>query len=283
MLELLLIPITLIALMVASYTDIKHREVADWVNYGLIFATLGIRGIISVDEGWTVLLSGLLGLGVCYGLAAALYYTNQWGGGDSKLLMAMGTVIGIEYPFTSSSLDLAGYLVGLLILGAVYGLLWMGFLAIQHKDIFLKKMKQFLNRYDSLHKGILIYTAGFIVLSLVFTFLWPLTIFPVVVLYLLAFMNTIEDTIFLKKKRIQELTEGDWLAEDVTVSGKVVLAKRTLEMKDLNMLQKLRREKKISLVTIKEGIPFVPSFLLAYVVFLGGSAVWEWVWRVVWG
>ena len=141
----------------------------------------------------------------------------------------------------------------------------------------------FLNRYGSLHKGILIYTVLFVVLAIRFSFLWPLTIFPGMVFYLIAFMNTVEDTIFLKKKGVLELTEGDWLAEDVTVSGKVVLAKRTLEMKDLETLQKLKLEKKISRVTIKEGIPFVPSFLFAYLVFLGGSAVWGWVLRVVWG
>ena len=60
-----------------------------------------------------------------------------------------------------------------------------------------------------------------------------------------------------------------------------MLTKRTLEMKDLNTLQRLRREKKIAWVTIKEGIPFVPSFLLAYLVYLGGSAVWELVWKVL--
>src|SRR3989344_683984 len=146
----ILIPITLFALLIASYTDIKHREVADWINYGLIFAALGIRSIVSVEQGWSILLSGLLGLGVCYGLAATLYYTNQWGGGDSKLLMAMGAVIGIEYPFTAASLNLGGYLTGLLLLGAVYGLLWMGFLAIQNTKLFWRKTKLFIGRYSPL-------------------------------------------------------------------------------------------------------------------------------------
>ena len=277
----ILIPITLFALLIASYTDIKHREVADWINYGLIFAALGIRSIVSVEQGWSILLSGLLGLGVCYGLAATLYYTNQWGGGDSKLLMAMGAVIGIEYPFTAASLHLGGYLMGLLVLGAAYGLLWMGFLAIQNTKLFWRKTKLFIGRYSPLHTVILIYTAFFVIISIKFAFFWPITIFPMSVFYLIAFMNTMEDTLFLKKKDINELTEGDWLAEDVTVSGKVMLTKRTLEMKDLNTLQRLRREKKIAWVTIKEGIPFVPSFLLAYLVYLGGSAVWELVWKVL--
>ena len=61
--------------------------------------------------------------------------------------------------------------------------------------------------------------------------------------------------------------EGDWLAEDVIVHGKTIVKKKTLHKEDIQKL----RDKNISSVTIKEGIPFVPSFLIAYL----AAGVWK--------
>ncbi|MEK6938658.1 MAG: prepilin peptidase, partial [Nanoarchaeota archaeon] len=89
-LEATLIVVTLFALIIASYCDLKWREVPDWISYGLIFAALGIRAIFSLSSGWEIFISGALGFGVFLGLSCLLYYSYQWGGGDSKLLMGMG-------------------------------------------------------------------------------------------------------------------------------------------------------------------------------------------------
>ena len=60
-LDVTLIIITLIALLVASYSDIRTREVPDWLNYGLIFTAFGIRTIFSFKLGWEIILGGVLG------------------------------------------------------------------------------------------------------------------------------------------------------------------------------------------------------------------------------
>ena len=50
---------------------------------------------------------------------------------------------------------------------------------------------------------------------------------------------------------------------------------------DLLKLQQLKKESKLRLILIKEGIPFIPSFLLAYLFLeLGGVDL---IWRVVGG
>ena len=139
MLSIILITITFIVLLIASYIDIRTREVPDWLNYGLIFTAFGIRTIYSFELGWTILLSGILGFIVCLGLAFLFYYTNQWGGGDSKLLMGMGAIIGITYPFDASSWNLLFFFLALLFLGAIYGLIFMIGIAIKKRKIFMKE------------------------------------------------------------------------------------------------------------------------------------------------
>ena len=39
-LDVILIILALIVLLIASYTDLKTREVPDWLNYSLIFSAL---------------------------------------------------------------------------------------------------------------------------------------------------------------------------------------------------------------------------------------------------
>src|SRR3989338_5965028 len=95
LLEPVLYGVALAALLAASYTDLKTREVPDWLSYGLIFSALGIRALFSLGElDGGILLRGLAGFAVFVAIAYLMYYTRQWGGGDSKLLMGLGAAIG---------------------------------------------------------------------------------------------------------------------------------------------------------------------------------------------
>ena len=82
---MLFIITALIALIIASYTDITTREVPDWINYGLIIFGLGARLIYSlVTFEWSYILNGLLGFGCFLVVSLIMFYMGQWGGGDSK-------------------------------------------------------------------------------------------------------------------------------------------------------------------------------------------------------
>lgn len=271
MIEFILIPLTLLAIGIASYADIKTREVPDWLNYGLLFAALGIRAIFAVEEGWPILLSGVIGAAFCFALASLFYYTHQWGGGDSKLLIAMGAVIGITLPFNSASFTLLWFFLALLFIGAVYGLGWMGFIAIRKKQDFIPAWRKEYSDYRMIHWTLLVLTILLIVLAVLFKSIWPLVFFPLGAFYLFLFVHTVEQSCFRKEVTPQQLTEGDWLESDVVVNQKTILAKKTLEKEDIILLQSLAKQKKLATVTIKEGIPFIPSFLFAYLALLGGD------------
>ena len=96
----------LISLIIASITDIKTREVPDWLNYGLIVFGLGSRLIYSIAlSDFSFFLYGLTGFLVFFIIANIMFYSAQWGGGDSKLLMGLGAVIGLNFNFTNNSIN----------------------------------------------------------------------------------------------------------------------------------------------------------------------------------
>lgn len=268
-LELLLIILTLLVLAIASYTDLRTKEVPDWLSYGFIASAIGIRGIFSLQDGWEIMISGILGFAVFYLLALLFYYTHQWGGGDSKLLMGMGAAIGISYPFTESSFTPLWFLLLLLFSGALYGLIWLIVLAVKKRDCLFPELRVLLNNHKKFHfslgfSSLFFLGAGFFVhsLLLIITML-------VLIYYLLLFLVAVQSCCFIAEKDTKALTEGDWLAEDVMVHGKKLLTKKTLTNHDIEKLHL----HKISSVTIKEGIPFVPSFLLAYLFLLLGKGL----------
>ncbi len=256
---------TLLALITASYTDLKRREVLDWVSYGLIFSALGIRTIYSFEYGFLFLFSGLLGLLVCFLFSASLYYTHQWGGGDSKLLMGMGAVLGISLPLSFQSLNLIFFFLALLFLGAIYGIIWMLYVAIKTRNVFLKGFLIMLKYYKRIHYTLIIVGSIFLLGTLFFHLLWPLVIFPLLFFYLFIFVNVTEDCCLFVERRPRELTLGDWLGGDVKINGRIFMKAKTLESEDLWKLRKKEGEGKLKKVLVKEGIPFVPSFLLAYI------------------
>ena len=279
-LELVLPAITLLALLIASYTDLKTREVPDWASYGLIFAALGIRLIYSLAErDGTILFSGILGFAVFFTLAFALYKAHQWGGGDSKLLMGIGAIIGITFPFDYSSWLLLWFFLSLLFLGAVYGLFWMAYFAVKKRKEFISSFKLMLKRYKIIHG--MVWAVSLILgfsLFLSYNFsssLWLIS-FLIIIFYLLMFVLSVENGCLFNKVHIHRLTPGDWL---VTGEKKAVKMK-TLLKKDIWSLRTLHAKGKVHYVTIREGIPFIPSFLFAYLAIIFGKNIWHWIWNL---
>lgn len=76
----------LLALGIASYWDIKKKEIPDWVNFSLMGS--GILTII-----FTLNFPALLSFGLTLILGNLAYHYKVWGGGDTKLLMALGSII----------------------------------------------------------------------------------------------------------------------------------------------------------------------------------------------
>ncbi len=266
--QLVLIIVSIIVLGVSCYTDIRTREIPDWASWGLVGFAMLVRVIMVYFDGWQVLISGVLGLAVALVIGLLMYYTHQWGGGDAKLLFAFGCVIGVSYPFSSESLQLGVFVLALFVGGAAWGLVWMVYEAVRMKGFF----RSFGSRVRLHKKVVLGSVMSAVVLSLVLLYfslvvVIPLLFFVPFVVMLFLFVKTVEQECFIRYVSPTMVTEGDWLADKVEVES-VVIDKRTLEISDVRLIQKWHAAGKLDLVRIKYGVPFAPSFVVAYGVVL---------------
>ncbi|MFH1439475.1 MAG: prepilin peptidase [Candidatus Woesearchaeota archaeon] len=194
--------IGLVTLIIGSYTDLKTREVPDWINYGLVLIGIGVSLILSViltDP--KIIIGSLLGLGTMFALGCLMFYTGQWGGGDSKMLMGLGALIGIPIAFSSEAASnifsyqiinifsfetinsifsntiiswktnipfLFGFIIYIFIAGAFYGLIWGIGMAIHNRKAFLKDMKTRINTKKSKIIKIVLLILVLVALGLVF-------------------------------------------------------------------------------------------------------------------
>jgi len=276
--------LTIIVLAIASYTDIKTREVPDWVSYAFIFSALGLRTLFSIENGWQVIVSGLIGFGIFFLLALLFYHTNQWGGADSKLLMGLGALLGVDLIFSTQSThawDLLSFFLLLLFVGAIYGLIWGSVMVVIKKNKFFPVFVKKLRKHRGLNVVAGICSVVFLILAIWSYWFAVLAIFPIMSYYLFVFVSSVEDSCFLKRVHVKKLTEGDWLAKDVYVNEEKVMSVKTLDRRDLQKLFSLAVDKKLRWVTIKEGMPFVPSFLLAYVILLFADKLVPWLFNVM--
>ncbi len=271
MLDYILASMAVIGLTAATIQDLRTREVPDWVTYGLIGAGFGVRLIGALgNEPWFYFFSAWLGLGATYVLGSIMYYARQWGGGDAKMMMALGVLFATKPAFIPETgiLFLGVLFINILLFGAVYGLAWGILLAWKHRKKFTQVAKALLQEKKMVSIRIYAILAAGIVMSLAFLMddlfirLSTMTLALLILLYpyLWIYVKAVEKACLYKQLKPQELTEGDWVEQDVIINKKVIYKMKNtgIEKTDIQRLIKA----KVKQVTVKEGIPFIPPFLL---------------------
>ncbi len=263
----------LVFLLVASLFDIKTREVPDWLNYALIAFSIGAAIILSVYHNYYhILLNAILGLGVGLVLGLLMFYTGQWGGGDAKLIMGLSSLIGFSFSTISQSASyFIIFVINLLLVGAIYGLGFSFVKALMNYKAFKEAIEKKLRTRLLIIARIvlLVLTIGAFIFFLSTRSVESGMIFGLMMalfflFYLWMFISTVEKVCMVKKINVSKLTEGDWIVGDVVKNKKILLKheKTGVNLEDIAMLKK----KKIKEVIIKIGVPFVPSFLIAYII-----------------
>jgi len=267
-----------IALLIGSITDLKTREVPDWVNYGLIFSGLGLNFLFSAIYSTPhFAINSIVGLLIFFGIAYIMFYAGQWGGGDSKILMGLGAMIGLDISLQKPQF-LLGFFINALFAGAIYGLLWSIFLVFKNRKRFWKEFKKILSQDDIVRVKNFIFV--FLVLIFISLFFVKLAYIKIIALsmgflvittfYLWAFVKTIEKSFMYKRVEPSKLTEGDWIVKNIYVDGMYVTGPKDLGVgkAQIRKLAQFYKQKKVRKILIKEGIPFVPSFLMSFVITL---------------
>jgi len=270
MLELALV-IAGVILVFATITDIRSTEVPDWLSYAGIAAGIGLHSVLAITS-WSVqpLISLGLGLLIFVPLGLLMYYAGQWGGGDSKLMMALGALFGLSFSMSHFSV---AFLINTLLAGALYGLGSVAFIAARNYakiapvyGTLAKQKPMLIARLFSMLAAIALIL---VVVSLDIPVRAPLLILAgllPLLTYSLLVTKAVEQCCMLKTIPPSELREGDWIVKDVVVAGKRITGPKDLGVtkEQIAELQRLSKKHTI-LVEIKNGIPFVPSFLLAFV------------------
>ncbi|MDD5331355.1 MAG: A24 family peptidase [Candidatus Nanoarchaeia archaeon] len=266
MIFIILALIGVVGLILASYFDIKTREIPNIISFTMIALGLGLRLIYSViNKEIMFFVYGLLAFGIFFLFGVLMYYTKQWGGGDTKLLMALGALFGTW----STDYFLLSLIITLIFVAAVYGLVWAVYLTIKNYRKFSKIFKQIYYNKKIQTIIISVFAVLLILVSLIIedkTLGFVLTIMAFLVLiyyYLLIYLKVVEKACMEKTIPVSKLTEGDWVIHDVKKGNKLIYSKKyNITKKHIEILNKY----KIKEVTIKEGFPFVPAFLLALII-----------------
>jgi Flp pilus assembly protein protease CpaA len=272
-----LVVIGLLWVCFASIQDLRKREVANWISFSLIVFALGFRFFYSLfDETWGFFLQGLIGFGIFFALGNLMYYGRLFAGGDAKLMIALGAVLPFSLSFYSNLKVFFLFLILFLFVGAVYGVVSAVFLSLKNfnsfKNGFFKiwKEKKRLS-YLIMVLGLVFMVLGF--LQSVFLYFGVLVfVFP----YLYYYAKAVDEFCMVKNTKVSALTEGDWLYGRIKVGKKLIGPSwEGLNSKDIQLIKK-----KYKYVKIKQGIPFVPVFFIAFLilVYLWFSGLWNAFW-----
>ncbi len=272
-----LLALGLIWIIFASIQDLKSREVPNWLGFSLITFALGFRffyGIFNEDFG--IFFQGLIGLAIFFVIGNVFYYLRLFAGGDAKLMIALGAILPI-FPGFYDNLKVYSLFIFLFFLaGAVYGLILTLGLSLRNFRVF---RKDFFKRIRK-NKRVVIFTMAFgIILGILgifedvlFSFGVLLFVFP----YFYFYAKAVDETCMVKRVKVSDLREGDWIIEDLKVGKKVIRPSCAgISKLDISLIKKKYRH-----VKIKQGIPFIPVFLIAFLVL-----IWLWnkgLWNALW-
>jgi Flp pilus assembly protein protease CpaA len=251
----------LIGIIIASLQDLKRREVDHWLTLALMvfgFAYIAFEAIFSLNSSVVVL--GIVSFLTMFVIMNLFYYGRIFGGGDAKLLFAM-FVIFIGASAVQTMINIGWFILFLMLAGSVYGLIYSVVLfGMNFKKVKVEFKKGFENiwaRY-AIVAGIILFVLSYID----WLFFIP-AIFLLIGPVLFIFAKSLESVVMIKKIKTSELREGDWLVEDFKVGRKVIEAEwGGLSLEDIKFIKKSKKK-----IEIKEGLPFVPAFLMAFLAY----------------
>ncbi len=78
---------------IALYFDLRWRIIPNWLTYGALFVGLLLNGVLAGGGGF---ISALLGAGAASIIFVPLFFMGGFGGGDVKLMAALGAIGGLK-------------------------------------------------------------------------------------------------------------------------------------------------------------------------------------------
>lgn len=246
---------TLIYLVMGSINDIKYRFVHDYMTYsfGLLFLLLRIM-LAFESNNISLLINSFYFFIPALIIGVVLYKLGWWGGGDAKMIIALTLAIPFA-PGDSQIPYFGNFLMNSLVGGLIFGILYSFILVIRKWRDANKVLKPL---------DLIITVALFITSIILFYYDILFKLFGVILFFLPIsyIIRKLENVIQIIDKKVSVLEPGDWIISDIKVGRHLVVKKPTgLSKEDIKILQK----SKLKLIKIRDGIPFVPSFLIGLI------------------
>jgi Flp pilus assembly protein protease CpaA len=265
---------------IAGAYDLKTTEIPDVLPYSMIAIGLAYYLYLSLTYSNFYYLIISLAVGLLFlGFGFVMYFLGQWGGGDAKLLSAMGFLLPIKPEFSVQTLFPfpLSFFINLFLIGAAYMLLYAFIYSLMNRKIlqvFVKEVKAsskflFLSFASFLififFSSYYIFTTffEFVPLSFIVKFSLLISFLTLIFFLIWKFARIVEKVGFVKRISVKKLKVGDILAESKYIEG--------ITEKEL---RKIKRSGK-KFVKIKTGVRFAPAFTLAllFTVFFGDALI----------
>jgi prepilin peptidase CpaA len=114
----------LLICFIAAVSDIKSYRIPNWLTFGGILCGFAANTLL-LENGWLVALAGGLLCAIVFGLLGAVNFVGM---GDVKLMVAVGTILGVPlalyalvYVGLAGGMVALGYAIGRRELAAVFG------------------------------------------------------------------------------------------------------------------------------------------------------------------
>lgn len=255
-------------ILVATIQDLRKKEVANWLNFSLIIFALGFRFFYSLfsETGFSFFYQGLIGLGIFFVLGNIFYYSRVFAGGDAKLMIALGTILPVSSSFFTNLRYFVLFLLIFFFVGTIYGLIWSFCLVFKNIRAFKNKFKQLFKKKRSFIFIIMFLGLIFMVLGFYQSILFFLGLLIFISPYFFVYAKAIDEAAMIKRVNTKDLREGDWLY------SRIKIGRRYIEpsWEGLSKKQVSDIKKKYRFVKIRQGVVFVPVFLISFIVFVYG-------------
>lgn len=266
--NLFLIGIALVWITAAVIQDFRKREVANWWNFSLIVFALAYRAFLSI-ENWNAgyFLWGMIGLVGGFALANIFYYGRMFAGGDAKLMMALGTTLPLSLDWRMNAEILFWFLMLLVLSGAVYGAVYSIFLVFSNIQAFGREFKKLFFKNMKIVLSVLTIAAlaGFISINPNFRLLIYFAVLIFISPILFIYAKAIENSCMNRLVDVKDLTIGDWTIKNIKAGRKTIKPNwEGLSEEELKII----RQRVHGKVLVKQGIPFTPAFLMAFLAML---------------
>lgn len=101
--EILVFSLTILAFILASYEDIKKKEIYDYLNFAFVFFILTIAIIDSIlTASFDPIKYAGFGMLIGFVLGSLLYFSGVWGGGDAKFLIGFSAASFYIFPYSTT-------------------------------------------------------------------------------------------------------------------------------------------------------------------------------------